>query len=107
MTQSLAGFLDAIAERSAYATIAQAGLDSEPLRRHLRDCLVRPPGTPGSFLADPVVEAGFDWKRADKRMAELTGGLLRPELIEALDQRDPVNPDEQRARYRFGGAPRG
>ena len=90
MIDRLSDLLDSIAQRSAFATIGQSGFDSVALRQHLREVLVKPPGLPGSFLGDPVIEAGFDWQRAPTRMEAFSPGLLHPKLIDALDRDLPV-----------------
>lgn len=98
----LSELLQSVAERSALATISQARVASEPLRRHLRELLVRPPGLPGSFLGDPVIEAGFEWHRASQTMHELAGDLLDPDLVDALDGKIGNGGEGDRHhRYRF------
>jgi len=101
MTLSLDQFLSALAERSAYATVSQAALDSEPLRRHLLNTLAVPPGVPESFLADPVLEAAFGWQVADRTMEALVGSLLEQSLVNVLDDGNPIRPDDRQDRNRF------
>lgn len=82
--------------RAARAVLSQIGPTSEPLRRHLRQLFERPPGEPGSFLADPVFEAMFSWETDDCSMSDLSGSLLHPNLIDAMDK-----PPESLCDYRF------
>lgn len=102
MPLPLASVLRNLADRSAFSVISQMGFRSEPLRAHLRNILAVPPGSPGSFLADPVFEPAFGWQRAETTMDELAGSLLDEGLVDALDQTAPVPLEEARERYRFG-----
>ncbi|QCG89137.1 DEAD/DEAH box helicase [Azospirillum sp. TSH100] len=101
MQTSLNTLISAIAERSAYAVISQSGLNSEPLREHLRHRLVRFPGLGESFLADPVLEAAFGWRPAAATMGDLAGSLLDPRLVQILDGEGMEWPDPDREPYRF------
>lgn len=64
----------------ARGRIASPGLNAALLRR-----LSGEPGERDSFLADPVFEAALTWKSADCTLNDLSGGLLNPELVNALD----------------------
>ena len=64
----------------ARGRIASSGLNAALLRR-----LSGEPGEKDSFLADPVFEAALTWKSADCTLNDLSGGLLHPELVDALD----------------------
>ena len=97
--------LSAICERSAQAVTSQAGIDSEPLRRHLQATLGRPAGDPGSFLADPLFEGAFGWLTADRTMAELSGTLLDPALVAAMDEEKPIGGRAEVAMTSFGTLP--
>lgn len=92
-------FLNRLCRRSAAAVIAQSGVRHPALLSHLRRTLTAPPGEPGSFLAEPVIEAAFGWREAQETMADLTG-LLDPALIDALDKDTPSDP-QRSDRYRF------
>ena len=86
-------------ERSASSLLGIYGPRTDPLRAFLSDALQRPPGHPDSFLADPVFEAIFDWKRADPSMLELAvDGFLTEELVTAMDSESE---EERLAEYRF------
>ncbi|MCL4704087.1 DEAD/DEAH box helicase [bacterium] len=84
-------------QRAARAVVSQLALRSNGLAQHLRDLFEQPPGHEGSFLAEPVFEATFGWKKAPQKMSALAGQLLAPELIEALDN----PPVEFKKEYRF------
>ena len=84
-----------LVERSASALLGVYGPRTEPLRAYLADVLRKPAGHPDSFLADPVFEAIFDWKRADPSMLELAvDGFLTEALVEAM----ATASDEERLR---------
>ncbi len=86
-----------LARRAARAALSQLGIRSEALRRFLRTRLEQPAGEPGSFIAEPVFEAMFGWKTADRTMRDLAGPFLHPDLVGAMDA-----PGEDLAEYRFG-----
>lgn len=71
--------------RTARAVISHFSPASRPLRRFLQEAFARPPGQPGALLADPVIEANFGWLTSRQTMTEMSGGLLHPRLVEAMD----------------------
>lgn len=74
-----------LVERSASALLGVYGPRTDPLRAYLADVLKKPHGHPDSFLADPVFEAIFDWKRAKPSMLKLAvDDFLAEELVEAM-----------------------
>ena len=75
-----------LATRSARATISMLGFSNKALRAHLRDAFASAYGEQGSFLGDPVFEATFGWATADKALGELSGSLLCPSLVTALNE---------------------
>ena len=88
-----------LVERSASSLLGIYGPRTDPLRAFLSDALQKPPGHRDSFLADPVFEAIFDWKRTDKSMLELAvSGFLTEELVTAMDHKSE---EERLADYRF------
>ena len=88
-----------LAERSASALLGVYGPRTKPLRAFLSEMLRRPAGQEGSFLADPVFEAIFGWKRSGQTMFDLgADGFLDEALVEAMDKRSD---DERLAAYRF------
>ena len=87
--------------RAARAVVSQIGMNSDALRQHLQNIFEQEPGDGGSFLADPVFEATFPWKLAEATMNDLSGTLLHPDLVDAMDQ-PPKDLDEFRfPRIRF------
>ena len=87
MTISLNSMIDDLSIRSARAILSQLGLRSHTLRDHLGELFAQKPGTPGALLAEPVLEAAFGWKTADRTMAELArDGVLHRKLVTALDR---------------------
>ncbi len=86
-----------INQRSAEATLSLLGIKHPGLRQHLKSIYEQPVSTSTSFLADPVFEPLFGWQEDKVTMAELSGNLLRPELIEAMDN----PPKELRSEYAF------
>ncbi|WP_232516471.1 DEAD/DEAH box helicase [Thauera sinica] len=76
-----------LAVRAARATVSRLGFSSTPLRAHLTALFSAGYGERGCFLGDPVFEATFGWKEANRTLAELArDGLLSAELVQALDR---------------------
>jgi DEAD/DEAH box helicase domain-containing protein len=72
--------------RAARATLGLLSPNSDALRRHLTALFEQPPGSPTSFLADPVFEATFGWPLAPETMQQLAAsGLLHEGLVAAMD----------------------
>ena len=87
MTISLNNMIDDLSVRSARAILSQLGLRSHTLREYLGELFAQKPGAPGALLAEPVLEAAFGWKAADRTMAELArDGVLHRKLVAALDR---------------------
>lgn len=89
-----AGLAKELVERSARATVGQASPSSAPLLNHLREVLEAPPGSPGSFLAEPLFESLFKWATADRTLDDVA--FLDRRLIDAMDK-----PPSEFAAYRF------
>ena len=88
-----------LVDRSASALLGVYGPRSMPLRAFLTEVLNRAPGQKDGFLADPVFEAMFDWRRVSETMYELgVDGVLTEALVEAMDSRVD---DERLTAYRF------
>jgi ATP-dependent helicase YprA (DUF1998 family) len=92
-----AELLPVLAHRAKTAAISSLSFHHIPLRRHLSQVFDRPFGQPGSFLADPTFEAAFGWKTADVRLEDLSGNLLTPQLVEAMDA--PSDESNQELRF--------
>jgi ATP-dependent helicase YprA (DUF1998 family) len=89
----------AIALRSAEAALGRLRLSNAPLREHLRTVLTRPPGTSGSLIASPVLEAAFGYATAPQTLDDLsTEGLLHPASVAALGETTPLNAAEREGR---------
>jgi DEAD/DEAH box helicase domain-containing protein len=84
-TRQLTSLTNELTLRAARAAVSQLGPASEPLRRHLQDVLARKAGEPGSFLAEPIVEATFGWQEDPRTMDDLSGSLLHEDVVSALD----------------------
>ncbi|WP_316205347.1 DEAD/DEAH box helicase [Bradyrhizobium sp. SZCCHNS3004] len=77
--------LNEVKRRTAEAVIAQSGLSHEGLRRHLRDLLGGDNPSSGALLQEPVLEGAHPFVTAHDTMAALSGPLLHPDLVMALD----------------------
>ena len=94
--------LNNLTERAANAAIGRSRIVNDVLREALRDRLRQPAGTPGSFLAEPLIEPVFGWQSADKTMQQLADeGLLAPSLVNALNCTQPINRDQEQPRNSF------
>jgi DEAD/DEAH box helicase domain-containing protein len=78
--------LSEVKRRTAEAVIAQSGLSHEGLRRHLRDLLGGDSPSAGALLQEPVLEGAHPFVAADETMSALSGPLLHPDLVSALDE---------------------
>ncbi len=89
----------AIASRSAEAALGRLRISNAPLREYLRAVLARPPGTNGSLMASPVLEAAFGYATAPQTLADLSAeGLLHPATVAALGETVPLNAAERDGR---------
>ena len=87
MTISINNLINDLSTRSARAILSQLGLRSHTLRDYLGELFAQKPGAPGALLAEPVLEAAFGWKTADRTMAELArDDVLHRKLVAALDR---------------------
>jgi DEAD/DEAH box helicase domain-containing protein len=77
--------LNEVKRRTAEAIIAQSGLSNEALRRHLRELLGGDDPAMGALLQEPVLEGAHPFVTADETMTALSGSLLHPDLVAALD----------------------
>lgn len=78
--------LPELSTRAARATVGILGSSNEPFRRHLLSLFSRDYGEPGCFLGDPVFEATFGWRTAQEKMSQLSGKLLNPSVVKAMDK---------------------
>ncbi|WP_234556911.1 DEAD/DEAH box helicase [Shewanella chilikensis] len=92
------GLISNLSLRSERAAQGLLGLGNPHLREFLRDQLTASPGTPGSWLADPVFEPTFGWKESGETMGSLAGGeLLHQRLAKAMAE----PPKELAKEYHF------
>jgi len=96
--------IERVRQRAASAAVSWSALASQPLRAHLLETLAERNGR-HSFMADPVVEVANTWSTADPTLASLSGRLLQPELVSALEGADLPDP-QGRKRYRLKGEQR-
>ena len=85
-TSYFSSLLPELSTRAARSTIGVLAFSNPPLRRHLFDVFHRGYGQPGCFIGDPVFEATFGWKTAEETMSDLSGKLLHPEVVKAMDK---------------------
>ena len=90
--------LPELAEKSVQAAIRRLHIKNKPLAAYLRNTLSTQLGTKGSLLGDPVFEPTFGWQAYTQIMQALSGGLLSPSLIDAMDAPAGESDNE----YRFG-----
>lgn len=79
----------ALSKVSSEAVINQLEIRNPSLRSYLQTVFSPSYGKGGDFLADPVIEATFGWKSADKgySMRQLAGnGQLSETLVKCMDQ---------------------
>jgi len=85
--------VDQLKQRSVEATISVLGLESKALRDYLRSQLTNDPADSSTILSDPVFESVFPWTSAEISLEDLSGNLLEPKLVEAMD--DPTHFKQQ------------
>jgi ATP-dependent helicase YprA (DUF1998 family) len=99
MKRYFTSLVEELGSRSATALLGALAPVSQPLREYLRSRLSAAPGSDGSFLAEPVFEAIFDWTTCDETMDQLAErGLLSREFVRAMD----TTPEAEELKdYRF------
>lgn len=101
-TPDMAALIANLSMRAADAAIARNRIVHAPLREALRDRVRRPAGDAGSFLAEPLFEAMFSWRAADRTLQQLADeGLLHPALVGALAKEQPITAIGRQERYTF------
>lgn len=78
--------LTELGTRAARATVSRLGFSNNSLRAYLERVFSSSYGSKGSFVGDPVFEATFGWEEADESLSQLSGELLAPALVDALDR---------------------
>lgn len=74
-----------VSQRSPESTVSIWGINHKPLRKHLVETLSET-GSHQGLLADPVFESVYSWTPADQTMSSLSGNLLLPSLVNAMDR---------------------
>ena len=77
--------LKRLSDRAASAVVARGRIASPALNAALLRRLSASPGAADAFLADPVFEATSTSESTDRCLGGLSGELLQPELVDALD----------------------
>ena len=77
--------LKRLSDRAASSVVARGRLASPALNAALLRRLSASPGQTDAFLADPVFEAASTWESTDRCLGDLSGELLQPDLVDALD----------------------
>jgi len=73
-------------DRSAAAVVARARIAHPVLNSVLRRRLATPAGEKDALLTAPIYESARIWRQIDKTLGDLSGNLLAPRLVDALDQ---------------------
>ena len=90
--------LPELSNRAARSTVGILGFSNPPLRRHLLSLFSQGYGEQGGFIAAPAFEATYGWKTAGVTLAQLSGKLLHPSVVKALDKPWGESADEYRLR---------
>ena len=85
MRSGLPETLSDVAARAATGIVARGRLEPPGLTRTLLRRLSVAPGTPDALVADPVYEIARVWANDPRSFGDLSGGLLHPHLVNALD----------------------
>lgn len=89
--------IDELRQRTTEAVIGQSGLNHPGLSAEIRRRFGSPDPSLGGVMQQAVIEAAPGYVEADETMAELSGVLLEPATVAALDGGDDDRPN----RYRF------
>ena len=81
--------LDDVRRRSAEAMLGQTGLNHAGLAADIRRRFASEDPAVGGLLQEPILEAALPYHVGAVTMDELSGGLLQPSLVAALDSADP------------------
>lgn len=73
-----------IERNSIESTLSILSITNKGLRDHLIEEFSRK-NRNTQFLSDPVFEAMYPWKRATQTMESLSGNILHPSLVDAMD----------------------
>ena len=84
---------------AATSVVARGRIASTALNAALLRRLSALPGEADSFLADPIFEAARTWMPAHDTLDRLSGGLLDPKLVSALDRAEKERMPRDRHPY--------
>jgi DEAD/DEAH box helicase domain-containing protein len=87
-------------DRSAAAVVARVRIAHPVLNSVLRRRLAAPAGEKDALLTAPIYESARIWRRIDKTLGDLSGNLLAPRLVDALDQALAERMPRERKPYR-------
>ncbi len=85
MTTKFEPLIQQLQLRLARATTSMLRLRNEALREHLRLRLEQPFGSTDSLTGDAVFESTFGWEEQSLTMQQLSGSLLHPAVVAAMD----------------------
>jgi ATP-dependent helicase YprA (DUF1998 family) len=91
--------LTRLGQRSTAAVLKGAGTKAAQLRAQLASTMAEI-GAANGFLTQPILEAAHSYETTEERLQDLSGGLLHPSLVDALDG-DGIPDPADRERYRF------
>jgi DEAD/DEAH box helicase domain-containing protein len=102
MTKYFSQLVEQSLARSTEATLSILGITNPNLRAHLSEQMQSECGEESSFLAPPLFEQIFGWKKCGYTMEEVAKKLklLDPKIIKVLDKVLP-QPGEIESKYRF------
>ncbi|HEY3798534.1 MAG TPA: DEAD/DEAH box helicase [Caulobacteraceae bacterium] len=81
--------IDEIRRRSTEAILGQTGLNHAGLAAEIRARFADHDPRVGGLMQEPILEAALPNTSADQTMDDLSGGLLHPSLVAALDTAEP------------------
>lgn len=81
--------LDAVRDRSLEAVIGQSGIQHPDLIKALQHVLSSRDSGEGALVRTPVIEGAFPYIPGDRTLAELSGGLVHPRVVDALTTNAP------------------
>jgi len=81
--------LDAVRDRSLEAVIGQSGIQHPDLIKAIRHVLSSRDSGEGALVRTPVIEGAFPYIPGDRTLAELSGELVDPRVVDALTTNAP------------------
>lgn len=93
--------IDEIRRRSAEAILGQTGLNHAGLAAEIRARFGHRDPRVGGLLQEPILEAALPYVLADETLDDLSGRLLHPSLVAALDGAEPAERRFRRDQHPF------